>query len=120
TELVNSGGTASGAVIEWAAVVASGGLTISSILTGDAEAVVYSGGTASSTQVVGIVAFLEILGGSAISTLVSGFEEVFSGGTAIRSIISGGGQFVGAGGFTSGTLVSDAAQEDVQAGGTAI
>jgi autotransporter passenger strand-loop-strand repeat protein len=106
TEVVNSGGIASGTMVEDSGVESVDGIASGTVVKGSGSVegvagiaigtVVSSGGE-------------QNVGGIASSTVVSsgGTEDVASGGTAINTrVLDGGQQVVFAGGTTSGSLLS--------------
>ena len=107
TEVLSSGAIVSGATVNQSGlrdlILASGGKAIDSTISNYATVGVYSGGIASSTTLTGI----------------SAEEDVYSGGTAINTIVNYGAEIVYSGGTASGTKVTHGI-ESVLSGGTAI
>jgi autotransporter passenger strand-loop-strand repeat protein len=119
-ETIEGGGTAIGATISGGSqIVLSGGLALATQISEGSLAI--SGGVASGTrQLSYTVSDTVYSGGTAIGTVVrGGAEYVDAGGTAIGAIVSGGGDEILSGGVASSVTLA-AGDELVDAGATAV
>ena len=92
-EQVLSGEVVSGVVVSDALIVAYGGISVSSVISGYGQIGVYSGGEAINTFIYGSEAFESVAsGGLTISAQVagSGQEELLSGAVSSDAQIIGG------------------------------
>jgi autotransporter passenger strand-loop-strand repeat protein len=129
TELVSAGGTAISVGVKdaGALVVSAGGSAVSAQVSGGGTMIVSSGGTGIDTGsgAAAVISVTSVVsGGQVVSGLTIGSNtilDVESGGTAISTIVRGGGlEVLTAGGFVSGTVVSGGGLLSAFGAGTAL
>jgi autotransporter passenger strand-loop-strand repeat protein len=118
TNVVFAGGTASASQVQYKGyeTVETGGTAISAAVSGGTE-IVLSGGLALATEIS--LGGLAVSGGTASATVQLSYtvsDTVYSGGTAIGTVVNGGDEIVEAGGTALGATVSRGGYEILSGG----
>ncbi len=120
SEIVSAGGRASGSIVASGGHESVHGTTSADTVNSGGHQTISAGGMASGVTVKAGGSQTVLSGGTTRGTVLSGGSEVVSsGGTASGGTIldSGGHQFVGAGGMASGVTVKHGGNQTVNAGG---
>lgn len=120
-EIITSGGTDKGSVIQGTQYVSAGGITLNDVVNSGGVQTLYSGAVTTGT-IVGSGGTTVASGGATVSaTVISGGNVLLNAAAIVRgAVVSSGGQLtVSSGATASNVTVSSGGTESILSGGTA-